>query len=42
MGNYYGISESLTTLIEGVAARLPEGIVLSIARGRCCCMCRLR
>ncbi len=33
MGNYYGISESLTTLIEGVAARLPEGIRLEYRPG---------
>ena len=33
MGNYYGISESLTTLIEGIAARLPEGIRLEYRPG---------
>ena len=33
MGNYYGISESLTTLIEGVAARLPEGVRLEYRPG---------
>ena len=33
MGNYYGVSESLTTLIEGVAARLPEGVRLEYRPG---------
>src|SRR5690606_31652405 len=26
MGNYYGFSDSLTTLIEGIVARTPEGV----------------
>lgn len=26
MGNYYGFSDSLTTLIEGIVARIPEGV----------------
>ena len=33
LGNYYGISESLTTLIEGIVARLPEGVHLEYRPG---------
>jgi beta-glucosidase len=33
LGNYYGISESLTTLIEGIVARLPEGVNLEYRPG---------
>ncbi len=33
MGNYYGISESLTTLIEGIVARTPEGVRLEYRPG---------
>jgi beta-glucosidase len=33
MGNYYGVSESLTTLIEGIVARLPEGVRLEYRPG---------
>ena len=33
MGNYYGLSESLTTLIEGIVARTPEGVRLEYRPG---------
>jgi beta-glucosidase len=33
LGNYYGISESLTTLVEGIASRLPEGVRLEYRPG---------
>jgi beta-glucosidase len=33
MANYYGVSESLTTLIEGIAGRLPEGVRLEYRPG---------
>lgn len=33
LGNYYGISESLTTLIEGIVERLPEGVNLEYRPG---------
>ncbi len=33
MGNYYGVSESLTTLIEGIVARTPEGVRLEYRPG---------
>jgi beta-glucosidase len=28
LGNYYGLSDTLTTILEGLAARLPEGVNL--------------
>lgn len=33
MGNYYGVSESLTTLIEGIVAATPEGVRLEYRPG---------
>jgi beta-glucosidase len=33
MGNYYGISESLTTLLAGIVARTPEGVQLEYRPG---------
>lgn len=33
MGNYYGLSESLTTLVEGIVARTPEGVRLEYRAG---------
>lgn len=29
LGNYHGLSDSLTTLIEGLVARVPEGVALN-------------
>jgi len=33
MGNYYGLSATLTTLIEGIVARTPEGVRLEYRPG---------
>jgi beta-glucosidase len=33
MGNYYGLSDTLTTLIEGIVARTPEGVRLEYRPG---------
>ncbi len=33
MGNYYGLSESLTTLVEGIVAATPEGVRLEYRPG---------
>jgi beta-glucosidase len=33
LGNYYGISDRMTTLIEGIVGRLPEGIKLEYRPG---------
>lgn len=33
LGNYYGLSDSLTTILEGIAARVPEGVRLEYRHG---------
>ena len=33
LGNYYGISDTLTTLIEGIVSRAPEGIEIEYRPG---------
>ena len=33
LGNYYGINDQMTTLLEGIAGRLPEGIKLEYRPG---------
>lgn len=33
LGNYYGISSSMTTFLEGIAGRLPEGVRLEFMPG---------
>jgi beta-glucosidase len=33
LGNYYGISDSLTTLIEGIIGRAPEGVKIEYRAG---------
>jgi beta-glucosidase len=33
LGNYYGISDKMTTLIEGIVGRMPEGIKLEYRPG---------
>ena len=33
LGNYYGVSDRLVTLVEGLAARLPEGVGLEYRLG---------
>ncbi len=33
LGNYYGLNESLTTLLQGIIGRLPEGIGLAYRAG---------
>jgi beta-glucosidase len=33
LGNYYGVNDQMTTLLEGIAGRLPEGIKLEYRPG---------
>ncbi len=33
LGNYYGVNDQMTTLLEGIAGRLPEGIKLEYRSG---------
>ena len=34
LGNYYGLSDALVTLLEGIVGQTPEGIALSIRPAR--------